>query len=164
MPIWCQTISWTNAGLLSMEHLGTNFSAILLEIQRFSLGKMHLKMLSTKWHPFNLTLNVLDVFVINSSLFLRWVDHIVSSPRCENEGNTSCTCCYGYPDSKVHGANMGFIWGRQDPGGPLVGPMNFAIWVVVMFTKYIIVNCNDDNLGIWVTWWRCGCLITPFCY
>ena len=32
------------------------------------------------------------------------------------------------PDSKVHGANMGPIWGRQDPGGPHVGPMNFAIW------------------------------------
>ena len=31
------------------------------------------------------------------------------------------------PDSKVHGANMGPIWGRQDPGGPHVGPMNFAI-------------------------------------
>ena len=23
---------------------------------------------------------------------------------------------------------MGPIWGRQDPGGPHVGPMNFAIW------------------------------------
>ena len=32
------------------------------------------------------------------------------------------------PDSKVHGANMGPIWGRQDPGGPHVGPMNLAIW------------------------------------
>ena len=31
------------------------------------------------------------------------------------------------PDSKVHGANMGPIWGCQDPGGPHVGPMNFAI-------------------------------------
>ena len=27
-----------------------------------------------------------------------------------------------YPDSKVHGANMGSIWGRQDPGGTRVGP------------------------------------------
>ena len=27
-----------------------------------------------------------------------------------------------YPDSKVHGANMGLIWGRQDPAGPHVGP------------------------------------------
>ena len=32
------------------------------------------------------------------------------------------------PDSKIHGANMGPIWGRQDPSGPHVGPMNFAIW------------------------------------
>ena len=32
-----------------------------------------------------------------------------------------------HPDSKVRGANMGPIWGRQDPGGPHVGPMNFAI-------------------------------------
>ena len=34
-----------------------------------------------------------------------------------------------YPDSMVHGANMGPIWGRQDPGGPYVGPVNFSIWV-----------------------------------
>ena len=38
---------------------------------------------------------------------------------------------HGIPDSKVHGANMGPIWGRQDPGGPHVGPMNFAIWHVL---------------------------------
>ena len=31
------------------------------------------------------------------------------------------------PNSKVHGAIMGPIWGRQDPGGPHGGPMNFAI-------------------------------------
>ena len=35
-----------------------------------------------------------------------------------------------FPDSKVHGANMGPIWGRQDPGGTHVGPMNLAIWVL----------------------------------
>ena len=32
------------------------------------------------------------------------------------------------PDSKIHGANMGHVWGRQGPGGPQVGPMNLAIW------------------------------------
>ena len=37
-----------------------------------------------------------------------------------------------FPDSKVHGANMGPIWGRQDPDGPHVGPMNFAIWVTLL--------------------------------
>ena len=33
-----------------------------------------------------------------------------------------------YP-TKVYGANMGPIWGRQDPGGPHVGPKNLVIWV-----------------------------------
>ena len=33
------------------------------------------------------------------------------------------------PESKVHGANIGPIWGQQDPGGPHGGLMNFAIWV-----------------------------------
>ena len=32
------------------------------------------------------------------------------------------------PDSKVRAANMGTIWGREDPGGPHVGPMNYATW------------------------------------
>ena len=41
---------------------------------------------------------------------------------------TTLTNWVNTPDSKVHGANMGPIWGRQDPGGPHVGPMNFAIW------------------------------------
>ena len=38
-------------------------------------------------------------------------------------------CAHDHPDSKIHGANMGPVWGREDPGGPHVGPMNFAIWV-----------------------------------
>ena len=40
-----------------------------------------------------------------------------------------------YPDSKVHGANMGPIWGRQDPGGPHDGPMNFAVWLCFHETR-----------------------------
>ena len=31
------------------------------------------------------------------------------------------------PDSEVHGANMGPILGRQGPGGPHGGPMNFVV-------------------------------------
>ena len=42
--------------------------------------------------------------------------------------------CKYFPNNKVHGAHMGSIWGRQHPGGPHVGPMNFAIWVQVPFT------------------------------
>ena len=32
-----------------------------------------------------------------------------------------------FPDSKIHGANMGPIWDRQDADGPHVGPMNFFL-------------------------------------
>ena len=37
-------------------------------------------------------------------------------------------------DRKIHGANMGPIWGRQDPGGPHVGPMSFAFWELYIYT------------------------------
>ena len=45
------------------------------------------------------------------------------------QGPHNETIVQTYPDSKVHGANMGSIWGQQDPGGPHVGPMNLALWV-----------------------------------
>ena len=54
-----QAIIWTNAGILLIGPLGTNFSEILIEIQTFSFKKMHLKMSSGKWRPSCLRLNVL---------------------------------------------------------------------------------------------------------
>ena len=54
-----QAIIWTNAGILLIGSLGTNFSEILIEIHIFSLKKMHLKISSAKWQPFCLGLNVL---------------------------------------------------------------------------------------------------------
>ena len=54
-----QAIIWTNAEILLIRTLGTNFSEILREIHAFSLKKMHLKMSPAKWRPFCLGLNVL---------------------------------------------------------------------------------------------------------
>ena len=54
-----QAIIWTNAAILLIGPLGTNFIEILIGIQTFSLKKMHLKMSSAKWRPFCLGLNVL---------------------------------------------------------------------------------------------------------
>ena len=59
-----QSIIWTNAGLLLIGPLGTNFSEILIEIRSFSFKKMHLKMSSAKWRLFRLGLNELTVAVI----------------------------------------------------------------------------------------------------
>ena len=54
-----QAITWTNIGILLIGPLGTNFSEMLIEIHTFSFKKIHLKILSGKWRPFCLGLNVL---------------------------------------------------------------------------------------------------------
>ena len=52
------------------------------------------------------------------------------------------------PNSKVHGANMAPIWGRQDSGGPHVGPINFVIWGVLQSqTWYRSVVTIDPSHG-----------------
>ena len=54
-----QAIIWTNARILSIGTLGTNFNEISIGIQTFSFKKMHFKMSSAKWRPFCLGLNVI---------------------------------------------------------------------------------------------------------
>ena len=54
-----QAIIWTNAGILLIGPLETNFSEILIGIQTLSFKKMHMKMSSAKWCPFCLGLNVI---------------------------------------------------------------------------------------------------------
>ena len=54
-----QAIIWTNAGLLLIGPLRTNFSEILIEILTFSFKKMRLEVSSAKRRPFCLGLNVL---------------------------------------------------------------------------------------------------------
>ena len=258
VPCRHQAIIWTYAGILLITPLGTKFSEILIKIHTFSFRKMHLIMLSGKWRPFCLCLNVLrprhahepclwwsdkdfcmscrifvcecaivskrfpifqilfqcDVFCY-SIFSLTWIMHdewvsennlglfphsrtyamdidvIQCSVNWKLEYNlrypyiSEMCSTYNYyekaspesshekigihvtmpwalifsyvkfinqfaslltwlswyhlnchihriPDSKVHGANMGPTWGRQDPGGPHVGPMNLAIWDSVL--------------------------------
>ena len=66
-----QAIIWTNAGLLLIWPLGTNFTEILIEIHTFPFKKMHLKMSSGKRRPFCLGLNVLILYAIHI-LWTRW--------------------------------------------------------------------------------------------
>ena len=54
-----QAIIWTNAVILLIGPLGTNFSENLIKIITFSFTKMRLKVSSAKWWPFCLGLNVL---------------------------------------------------------------------------------------------------------
>ena len=54
-----QAIIWTNAAILLIGPLGTNFNGILSEIHTFPFKKMQLKMSSGKWRLICLGLNVL---------------------------------------------------------------------------------------------------------
>ena len=63
-----QAIIWTNAGILLIRPLGTNFSEILIEIYRFSFNKMYLKRSSGKCQPFCLGLNVL-MYIMKSEQY-----------------------------------------------------------------------------------------------
>ena len=76
-----QAIIWTNAGIMLIGPLGTNFSEILSEIHAFSFNKMHLKVSSAKWRLFCLGLNEL----IEMQL-LKWVlakiSVSITRPQC----------------------------------------------------------------------------------
>ena len=67
-----QAIIWTNAGILLIEPLGTNFSEILIDILTFSIKKMRLKVSSAKRQPFCLGLNVLKAR-IQHTWHLPWI-------------------------------------------------------------------------------------------
>ena len=78
-----------------------------------------------------------NLFFFIESLIPNWYLHILQPTLFSLENIYSrLNHIFEYPDSKVHGANMGPIWGRQDPGGPHVSPMNFVIWVITLFTDY----------------------------
>ena len=70
---WHQAIIWTNAGILLIQTLGTNFSEVLSEIHALSFKKMHLKMLSVKWRQFCLGLNLL-----RATVYIKWLRLIVT--------------------------------------------------------------------------------------
>ena len=62
-----QANMWTDAGILLIGPLGTNFSEILIAIYTFSFMKMHLRMSSAKWCPFCRGLNVLMELISKQS-------------------------------------------------------------------------------------------------
>ena len=128
-----QAIIWTNAGILSIGPLGTNFSEILIEINTFSFKKMHLKMSSAKWRPFCLGLNVLThCGLVELQGCCSTLVQVMACPLLVP------SLYLHHPDSKFHGANMGPTWGRQDPGGPQVGHMKIAIWALLIYCQFIV--------------------------
>ena len=72
-----QAIIWTNAGILLIGLLVTNFCEIVIKIHTFSFKKMHLKMASAKWRPFCLGLNQ----EAKKYLYTRWWQALIKAWR-----------------------------------------------------------------------------------
>ena len=108
-----QAIIRTNAGILLIGTLGTNFSEILSENVLFSFKTMHLKMSSGRWRPFCLGLSVLTHWglVLHRSLF--GILHSAHKICQSNYGVSSIPLC-----QSRHGiANTvkPLIWGVRNP-------------------------------------------------
>ena len=52
------------------------------------------------------------------------------------------------PGSKVHVPNMGPIWGREDPGGPHVGPIHLAIWGILVVWNDMIMSSGNVAINM----------------
>ena len=86
-PSRCQAITWTNVWILLIRPLGTNFSEIFIEINKFSFKKIHLKTSFRKWRPFCLGLNVNHKMWYSWTfyfLYMRWVLQIMLSISLTN--------------------------------------------------------------------------------
>ena len=96
-----QAIIWTNAGLLLMGPLGTNFNEISIEILTFSFKKMCLKMSSGKRRPFCLGLNVLIIHITVIDISAKCISHRIPSGQCYMYIN-------GVPPN-IHTTKMGHV-------------------------------------------------------
>ena len=71
---------------------------------------------------------------------------------CLEDANTNVVQCCCYISCGVNlsliARFMGPIWGQQDPGGPHVGPMNFAIWNTVLQIEKML-SCMKIS-----EWWN----------
>ena len=74
---------------------------------------------------------VLEPFMFNDSSYdCSYLSWRVRSDR-------SCILSGKFPVSKIHGANVGPAWGRQDPSGPHVGHTKLAIWVIIYLSTKV---------------------------
>ena len=107
-----QAIIWTNAGILLIGHLGTNFIEILIGIQTFSFKKMHLKMSSAKWRPFCLGLNVLKLYFSHFLNLSRLYDRTSRTCHARNQ-LIDYLCQSGCGFSEVHNFSLHNVYPMQ---------------------------------------------------
>ena len=136
-PERCQSIIWTNAGILLIGPVGTNLNEILIEIQTFSLKKIRLKMSSAKCCSFLLGLNVLIEWCKDK---LQW--------------NTECWICnHVFPD----------VWGLNSRNwlillyGMLIYSLHQLMpellsYCQTLWKYHVITKKSDHSFGATLVW------------
>ena len=128
-----QAVIWTNAGLLWIGPLGTNFSEILIEILTFSFKKMRLKVSSAKRRPFCLGLADMpshqwnNAIRISTSMIWPYYNDVIMGTMAFQI--TSLTIAYSTfysgADERKHqsSASLAFVRGRWQMNSPHKGPV-----------------------------------------
>ena len=142
--VWRQAFVWTKDDFMAVGNFTRNLNSFIQEDAFGNVCKI-----SAMWSRPLCVQVTISVFYIPSTQAHTQRNHNTTTLFCTNDVKISLIIVARdqplnnrvhsrpltmishefYPDSKVHGANMGPIWGRQDPDGHHVGPMNFAIWV-----------------------------------
>ena len=159
-PIRRQAIIYTNTGSLLIGPSGTNFSENRIEIQTFSLTKMHLKISSAKWRTFRPERNESTHCLGTSSLCyinINWVTTITliepnGSQLDVGDGVTVTIYRCLVADCRVI---LGF-WGyREDQfmvRSWVKGPTQLVTWESLLYDKIpcFLTNINR-NMGFTFT-------------
>ena len=124
----CLSYFNVEVNILSLQALADNWSSTRIPIRYFYLASC----------------NSRDVWLHLPLLSQQAVNKSAPTVNYSNPGMSKYNITN--PDSKVRGANIGPIWGRQDPDGPHVGPMNFALWEVLpwLLHKHPITSTPDN--------------------
>ena len=115
-----QAIIWTNAAILLIEPLGTNFSEILIEILTSSAKKMHLKMSSGNWRPFCLGLNVLtsnDYYIEMNLKHQSCFTPVVSKSACDWFPGAMTWSSFSHAMAQIKASNQKPDWHKNHRWG-----------------------------------------------
>ena len=132
-----QAIIWTNAGILLIGTLGTNFSEILIIIGIFLFKKMGLKVSSAKWRPFCIGLKVLTEDLISKDIAYRIGIMKDATKITLDSQNTSLPYVI-----VSYGVSIGYILKENDPLIP--GAFIVVIAFQGLFSHGVLpVTCSD---------------------
>ena len=137
-----QAIIWTSAGILLIGSLGTNFSENLMEIITFSFKKMRMKVLSAKWRPCCLVLNVWNTSLL--ALVMGTLHSLVNSIHKLLYKKTLILCLWSYLRQAVE---QTFQWFNS------LAPGRFQRnWRKVIFQLILVIDGWSISCKIVLKW------------